>query len=143
MSVHNLPADPVQIEEAKRYGAERQINPFIALLEEVRRTAGHVAWLGIKVSEAPTDDALLEGHSAWLRLYQQERQHLTKVSETAVRLGLEERVVRVEENKAEVLVRAMVATLDALNLPPEIRDQVPGILRQQLLAIEAASSETT
>lgn len=142
MSVHSLPANSAQVEEAKRYGSERQINPFIALLEEVRRTAGHVAWLGLKVQEAPTDADLLESYSQWLRLYRTERQHLVKVSETAVRLGLEERVVRVEEQKAELVVRAMVSTLDALGLPQEIRDKVPGILRQQLLAIEAAATET-
>ncbi|MFN2344771.1 MAG: hypothetical protein ABR616_03535 [Dermatophilaceae bacterium] len=130
-----------QIEEAKRYGAERQINPFTALLEEVRRSAGHVAWLALKVQTAPSDDALLESHSGWLKLYQKEREHLTKVCNDAVRLGLEERVVRVEERKAEVLVRAMVATLDALGLPQEMRERVPGLLRQNLLAVEAASSE--
>lgn len=135
------PPNSTQIEEAKRYGAERQINPFIVLLEEVRRTAGHVAWLGLKVQEAPTDASLLEDYSQWLRLYRSERAALVKVSETAVRLGLEERVVRVEEGKAEIMVRAMIATLDALDLPQELRDQVPGILRQKLLGIEAVSAE--
>lgn len=131
------PAVNPQIEEAKRYGAERHINPFVAILDEVRRTAGHVAWLGLKVQEAPTDDALLESHAGWLKLYQKEREHLVKVCNDAVRLGLEERIVRVEERKAEVLVRAMVATLDALGLPPEMREQVPTLLRQNLLALEA------
>lgn len=128
------------VQEARRYGDERQINPFVALLEEVRRSAGHVAWLGIKVAEAPTDDALLESYSQWVALYRRERVHLTKVCETAIRLGLEERVVRVEEQKAEVMVQAMVATLDALDLPQEVRDKVPSLLREQLLAIESASA---
>ena len=137
-----LPApNAAQLEEAKRYGSERHINPFVTLLEEVRRTAGHVAWLGLKVQEAPSDLSLLEDYSQWLKLYRSERAHLVKVSETAVRLGLEERVVRVEERKAEIMVRAMIATLDALGISQEMRDQVPGILRQQLLSIEAASSE--
>ena len=92
--------------EAKRYGAERDINPYIALLEEVRRSAGHVTWLGWKVESAPTDDALLDTHVGWLKLYIKEREHLTKVCETAVRLGLEERVVRMEERKAELMARA-------------------------------------
>jgi hypothetical protein len=126
-----------QVEEARRYGVDRQINPFVALLEEVRRTAGHVAWLGLKVQEAPSDNDLLEGYHGWLKLYQQERIHLTKVSEIAIRLGLEERVVRVEEQKAEVMVQAMVATMDALGLPQEIRDRVPAELRRQLLAVNS------
>lgn len=129
------------IAEAKRYGAERDINPFIALLEEVRRTAGHVAWLGWKVESAPTDEALLESHVGWLKLYHKEREHLVKVCETAVRLGLEERVVRMEERKAELMARAFIAALQELDLPPEYMERAPAALRRQLLAIEAESSE--
>lgn len=127
--------------EAKRYGSERDINPYIALLEEVRRSAGHVTWLGWKVEQAPSDDALLESHVGWLKLYQQERAHLTKVCETAVRLGLEERVVRLEERKAEIMARAFIGALEELGLPQEYLERAPAALRRQLLAIEAQSSE--
>ncbi len=140
----NLPTptdNKALIAEAKRYGAERDINPFIALLEEVRRTAGHVAWLGWKVEGAPTDDALLDTHVGWLRLYQKEREHLVKVSETAIRLGLEERVVRMEERKAELMARAFIAALEELGLPAEYLDRAPAALRRQLLMIEAESTE--
>ena len=123
-------------EVARRYGAERGINPFVALLEEVRRAAGHVAWLGAKVSQAPSDDALLDEWAPWLRLYRQERESLRRASETAVKLGLEERVVRVEERRAELVARVLLATLDALDLPPEVAARAPSVLRQQLLALE-------
>jgi hypothetical protein len=135
-----MSGDQKAIEEARRYGAERGINPFMALLEEVRRAAGHVAWLGVKVSEAPTDESLLEDWAPWLRLYRGEREALRKASETAVRLGLEERVVRVEERRAELVARVLLATLEALDLPAEVRARAPGVLRAQLLAIEAESS---
>lgn len=125
---------------ARRYGAERDINPYIALLEEVRRTAGHVAWLGWKVETAPTDDALLESHSQWLKLYQAERAHLVKVCSEAVRLGLEERVVKMEELKAEMMARAFIAALNELELPAEYMERAPAALRRQLLAIEAQAS---
>lgn len=133
--------DPGQIAEAQRYGEERGINPFVALLEEVRRTAGHVSWLGLKVQEAPDDDALLTTHQAWLKLYQAERVHLVKVSETAVRLGLEERVVKVEERRADMVARVLIGTLEALGIPAEIRQRAPEVLRQQLMLVEAQSSE--
>lgn len=128
-------------EEARRYGSERRINPFMALLEEVRRAAGHVAWLGVKVAEAPTDDSLLDDWAPWLRLYRSEREALRKASETAVRLGLAERIVRVEEQHAELVAKVMLATLEALDLPPEVRARAPMVLRQQLLAIEAGEVE--
>lgn len=129
------------IEEAKRYGAERGINPFVALLEEVRRAAGHVAWLSAKVAQAPSDDSLLNEYAPWLRLYKSERAALVKASESAIKLGLAERVVRVEERRAELVARVLLATLDALDLPPEIAARAPLVLREQLLALESSDNE--
>lgn len=129
------------IEQAKRYGEEQGINPFVALLAEVRRAAGHVAWLGAKVAQAPSDDALLDEYAPWLRLYHKERAALLKASETAIKLGLAERVVRVEERRAELVARVLLQTLEALNLPPEIAARAPLILREQLLALESADQD--
>jgi hypothetical protein len=126
-----------RVAEAVRYGAELDINPFVALLAEVRRSAGHVQWLGMKVAEAPDDDSLLDSWAPWLRLYHKERGNLVKATETAIKLGLEERVVRVEERRAELVARVLLATLDALDLPPEIRARAPQVLREQLLALDA------
>jgi hypothetical protein len=123
--------------EAVRYGAQLDINPFVAILQEVQRSAGHVAWLGMKVAEAPFDDALLDEWAPWVRLYQHERDKLLKASETAIKLGLEERAVRVEERRAELVARVLLATLEALDLPPEIRARAPQVLREQLLALDA------
>ena len=128
-------------EQARRYGEERGINPFMALLEEVRRAAGHVAWLGMKVAEAPTDDSLLEEWAPWVRVYKSERAALVKASETAIKLGLAERVVRVEEQRAELVARVLLSTLEALDLPPEIAARAPMILREQLLALETTALE--
>ena len=77
------------------------------------------------------------------RLYRSEREALRKASETAVRLGLEERVVRVEERRAELVARVLLATLEALDLPAEVRDRAPGVLRAQLMAIEAEASDVS
>jgi hypothetical protein len=129
------------IETAKRYGEEMGINPFVALLQEVRRAAGHVAWLGAKVAQAPSDDALLDEYAPWVRLYKSERAALVKASETAIKLGLAERVVRVEERRAELVARVLLATLNELGLPPEMAARAPMILREQLLALEAESVE--
>lgn len=126
--------------EAARYGAERDINPYIALLEEVRRTAGHVTWLGWKIETAPTDESLLDTHAGWMKAYTKEREHLVKVCSEAVRLGLEERVVRMEERKAELMARAFIGALQELGLPQEYLERAPAALRRQLLALEAEAS---
>lgn len=133
----------VAIAEAKRYGDEMGINPFVALLAEVRRAAGHVAWLGAKVAQAPSDDALLDEYAPWVRLYKAERAALVKASETAIKLGLAERVVRVEERRAELVARVLLATLTELGMPPEVMARAPMVLRQQLLALEASSIEVS
>lgn len=130
-------SEDAAVVEARRYGAERGINPFTALLEEVRRAAGHVAWLGAKVAQAPSDDALLDEWAPWVRLYNREREALRKAAGDAVKLGLEERVVRVEERRAELVARVLLATLEALELPPEVAARAPLVLRQQLLALES------
>jgi hypothetical protein len=134
------PPSSAMIADARRYGRERDINPFSALLEEVRRTSGNIVFLEGKVNEAPTDDAMLDTHLMWLKLYNGERDRLVKVSETAVRLGLEERVVKVEEVKAELMARAFVAALEELGLPRETLERAPAALRRQLTALEASSS---
>ena len=129
------------VEVARRYGEEVGINPFMALLNEVRRAAGHVAWLGAKVAQAPSDDSLLEEYAPWLRLYHKERGLLQKASSEAIKLGLAERVVKVEERRAEMVAQVLLATLNALDLPPEIAARAPLVLREQLLALEASSVE--
>lgn len=125
--------------EAKRYGVEQQINPYIALLNEIRWAAGHVYWLRMKVQEAPTDDSLLEEYRPWLNRYDKERDRLASICERAIKLGLAERLVRAEEQHAEMLARALMASIEALNLPAEYAAKVPGILRQQLLALDPVS----
>lgn len=127
--------------EARRYGVEVGVNPFMALLNEVRRAAGHVAWLGAKIAEAPTDEALLDEWGPWLRLYHKERAALMKASSEAIRLGLAERVVKVEERRAELVAQVLLATLAALDLPEEVRARAPMVLREQLLALEVSAGD--
>lgn len=140
-STTSTAAEEALRQEARRFGQERAINPFVALLEEVRRAAGNVIFYEMKVQEAPNDDAMLDTHLMWLKLYMSERDRLTAVAEKAVRLGLEERIVVVEERKAEIMARAFVAALEELGLPQEYLERAPAALRRQLLAIEAQSSE--
>ena len=87
------------------YGLPREIDPAAALLEEVHRTAGHVAWLAAKIRELDDDDltwgvtqetektaTLVPGTdtksaarpSVWLELYHRERKHLVRVSKAAM-----------------------------------------------------------
>ena len=69
------------------------VSPMEALLGEVRRTAGTVAFLDRKVAEAPNDESLLKsvsdddgpGYARWVKMRLEERQHLARVSKLAAK----------------------------------------------------------
>ncbi|MGX1514015.1 hypothetical protein [Streptomyces collinus] len=117
------------------YGLPREIDPAAALLEEVHRTAGHVAWLAAKVAEHDEEDlvwGLVEEadktatefpgrdlkHAArpnvWLDLYQRERRHLVQVSKTALDVGISERMVRLAEQQGAMLAEVIRRSADGL-----------------------------
>jgi hypothetical protein len=119
-------------EATATYGLPVEVDPHDALLQEVHRTAGHVAWLH-EIVQAIAQDDLIRGvtkvvrmpdgttrteveaaPTVWLTQYQKERDHLRKVCADAIRAGVEERLVRLEEEKAVRLaacVRGIVSDL--------------------------------
>lgn len=125
-------------------GLPVEVSPSEALLEEVHRTAGHVAWLGRKVQELDETtltwdttkvETLTTGDpdqgddkgrgpasrttqtaavSVWYQLYAQERAHLVKVSEAALKAGVEERRVRLAEQQGQLVGGLVQRVLGAL-----------------------------
>lgn len=140
----------------------------MALLEEVHRTAGHVAWLASVVAELDreevvwgvaeeTDRPAVYGEdgmqigggtetkrkavpNAWVVLYQQERQHLAKVAKAAIDAGVSERVVQVYEQIAASYVQVLERVLDELRLTDEQRRRVPAVVQEQLRAIAGGAA---
>ena len=117
-------------------GLPRTVDPGDALLEEVRRTAGHVEWLGNRIA-ALNEDALTWARTmevtkgatefkgtdtTWeavppvlLTLYLNERKHLLAVCTAALKAGVEERRVRLAEQLGAMLadtVRLILADLE-------------------------------
>lgn len=122
-------------EAVATYGLPREIDPAAALLEEVHRTAGHVAWLAGKVAELQEEDltwGVIEQAeigatespgtdikrgarpNVWLDLYQRERAHLVRVSKTALDAGISERLVRLAEAQGVMLAEVIRRSGDAL-----------------------------
>jgi hypothetical protein len=130
-------------EDAIFLGAPRAIDPAVALLEEIHRAAGHVKWLELKVRDL-TDDTLVwnklretedDGYDAkgvvhnikkeygaevskWYQLYLEERKHLFKVSEGALRAGIEERRVRLQERSLDILEAAIGKAFADVGIDP-------------------------
>jgi hypothetical protein len=111
------------------YGLPIEVAPDVALLAEVHRTAGHVAWLAEVVGQLErgeitwglaeeTDAPITENgggvttkHKAsvnvWVQLYQQERKHLAAVCRDALAAGIAERQVRLAEQQGALLAGAV------------------------------------
>lgn len=118
------------------FGLPIEIDAREALTQEVWRTAGHVAWLGHIVKTIEENDLVwgmtkqvvggkdhgktfAAAPNMWLNLYREERKHLTLVTAAAIKAGIDERRVELEEQRASAISTAFFATLDALELTDE------------------------
>lgn len=154
------------MEEAARqavvtYGLPRDISPTDALLEEVRYTAGHVAWLRERVaelgerdliwgvtettdkqaSEFPgTDTTEAAKPNLWLVLYREERKHLVDVTKAAISVGIEERRVKLAETQGSLLNGVIRRILDRLALTADQRGLLPVVVPEELRRAAAMAS---
>ncbi len=140
------------------YGLPRDISPADALLEEVRYTAGHVAWLREKVAELKQADLVwgvteetdtqasefpgtnttrAAKPNAWLQLYREERKHLVDVTKAAISAGIEERKVRLAEQQGALVAQVIRAILSDLRLSAEQEARVPEVVPRHLRALAA------
>jgi hypothetical protein len=132
------------------YGLPVEITPELAILGEVHRTAGHVAWLeqqvralspseltwGVtRVKEGGDDRGTTEEAAphVLLKLYHVERAHLVKVCSEALRAGIEERRVKLAEHQGALVADVIRAILGDLKLNAKqqarVREVVPRHLR--------------
>lgn len=130
------------------FGLPVVVDPHTALLEELHRTAGAVAWLGAVVADIDRADLVWgqtrekvggDDHgvthearpNAWVTLWQSERKHLVDVSRECIKAGIEERRVRLAESAGQELAAVLRRVLDRLGLSAE----------QQSLALEVVPEE--
>lgn len=124
------------------FGLAIDISPVEALLQEVHRTAGAVAYLQEVIEELDPSCLVqldmkgkVEVPSVWVTMYQAERAHLVKVSAEAIKCGIEERRVKLAESQGLLLAQAVRAILEELgvaNLP-----QTPEVVGRHLRLISA------
>lgn len=140
----------------KTYGLPVDISPTDALLEEVRWSAGHVAYLRGEVQKLTRDELVWgrtkrEDHgatefpgineteqavpNAMLELYYRERKHYLDVCKSAIAAGIEERRVRLAESQGALLAEVIKAILDDLGLTPEQSAKVPEVVPRHLRAV--------
>ena len=152
-------AEALARKAVETYGLPRDISPTDALLEEVRYSAGHVAWLRAKVAELEaadlvwgvteesdkqatefpgTDTTRSATVNMWLDLYHRERKHLLDLVKTAISVGIEERRVRLEEAKGQVVAELIRRILGRLDLNDAQRDLAVQVIPEEFRRIIGA-----
>ena len=131
-----------QAERARRavatFGLAVEVAPEVALLEEVHRTAGHVAWLAALVAGLDRaqlrqyDQVGLQRPSGWVELYQTERVHLVAVCKAALAAGVEERRVQLAERQGELVAELLTTAVRAAGMSREQEEAAYAAVRGRL-----------
>lgn len=144
-------------------GLPQDVDPAQALLDEVRRTAGHVAWLQNLINAMEADELVYgmveetiepnirddEGNTlttytsgkykaqpnVWYQIYQQERRHLVAASKAALDAGINERIVKVYEQIGDQYISMLEEVLSAIGVTQAQRVQAWQVMYEKLQAI--------
>lgn len=116
------------------FGLPVNIEPQDALLEELRRTAGIIAFYEQQIRETKHDDLTgpigtagtdvesgLAHHprsapNIWITLHREERVHYVKVAKTCIDAGIEERRVQIAEREGAVLAMVIRGILGEMKI---------------------------
>jgi myo-inositol-1-phosphate synthase len=141
-------------EPVKPWAGELNVNPWDAMLGEVRRSAYRAAWIDERVNlDVKRERQLMETNGEgfddlvkfeyavrvrsgelreWIEQSRKERAHLTKVAADAVRAGLSERYIDSLRAEARMIAEALTKALDAANLSAQQRAAASEALREAL-----------
>lgn len=144
----------IYAEPVKPWNGELNVNPWDAMLGEVRRSAYRAAWIDERVNlDVKRERQLMETNGEgfddlvkfeyavrvrsselreWIEQSRKERAHLTKVAADAVRAGLSERYIDSLRAEARMIAEALTKALDAANLTPQQRADASEALREAL-----------
>lgn len=139
------------------FGLPVIVDPHTALLEELHRTAGAVAWLGAVVADLDREAVVWgqtrskvggEDHgqtfearpNAWVSLWQVERKHLVDVSRECIKAGIEERRVRLAESAGQELASVLRRVLDRLELTDAQKSLALTVVPEEFRAVAEAGT---
>lgn len=100
-------------------------DPAEAVMDVLRRTVGHVAWLAVQVADngglVRDHDKGVDVEGPYLELYERERDRVGRVAKIAHDMGISERVVRMEEQRGELFAAGLMWLLTQLGLGADER----------------------
>lgn len=140
-------------------GLSLEVSPDQALLDELYRTAGEVAWLDVKVRELDAENLVWgktrektggDDHgttheakpNAWYLLWVAARDRLVKVAEACKKANIEERRIQLAEDQGRLIAGAIQQILTALQLTDEQQARVPQIVPAILRQLTPAPAST-
>lgn len=137
----------------RKLGLPREIEPQAALLEELHRSAGAVAWLDVVVQElgledvtwglvkASTDGAeYATGTNVWVRLWTEQRRHYVEVARACVSAGIAEARIQLEQDKARMVAVAVGEGLDAIGASAEVREVFTRAMLARMRLVDSGST---
>lgn len=157
------------VQAARTFGLTRDgVSEEQALREELSRTLGHIAWLTVVVADLQAEDVFWgrtaeetgresgsggggdtsKDHATIRRearlnvavaYLMEERKHLKSLAVEMIKLGLQEREVRLSEQLGHMFASAMLDVLgdEAFELSPAQRERAPEIVSRHLRALGA------
>lgn len=138
------------LEAVQKYALPIKTDPHEALIDELERTAGWVAFLNEQVQaiEKVAQMRQLKGGGRdgipeevphiWIQMLAQERSHLLNVAKTCVAVGIEERRVKIAEQQGELIAGVVRGLLEDLKIP--VTDEVRKIVRNRLTVIQGGAA---
>lgn len=132
---HGGKAPQVRARAAQRaaiasFSLRQDIDPLSALLDEVERTAGRIAWVESALAEQAAatspSDMVADSKSRDLIAWEQvERAHLSRVCKASLDAGVEERLVRIAGRQAALVTELLNSVVGRLDLTPHQRGRLP------------------
>jgi hypothetical protein len=123
-----------EVQRARTFGQKIPVEPTEAMLSVLHLSAGQLAWLHDELA-AQTDKRSFDGQ-VLMRLWNDERDRVARISKAALDAGVAERQVKLAERYGETLA----GVLRAIFYDPELaltaaqRNRLPDLLRRHLSA---------
>lgn len=139
--------------DVKRLGLPRTVEPQAALLEELHRSAGAVAWLDVVVQELGLEEitwgqvkassdgvtSYEAGVNVWVRLWTEQRRHYTEVARACVSAGIAEQRIQLEQDKARMVAVAVGEGLDAIGADAGQREVFTRAMLARMRLVDAGT----
>lgn len=120
---------------------EREAQPHRVLLNLLRATAGHVAWLHAEIGQL--EDVGTHEAQVLLRMYDDERDRAARIAKACSEAGVEEAQVRMTQREANELVFFLEAVFEDLPLSSGQRAAAGPAIRKRLPLLSGGEPDSS